>query len=83
MSTNSDSALEKLTRMVQVFGEDQELLDWYNALGQMSIVARRNAIYSMIDKMTARKADNDLVSSLRLLTDSRVFDAVRLALQEL
>jgi hypothetical protein len=83
MSTNSDSALEKLTRMVQVFGEDQELLDWYNSLGQMSTVARRNAIFSMIDKMTARKTDNDLVSSLRLLTDSRVFDAVRLALQEL
>jgi hypothetical protein len=82
MALNTDSALNNLARMVQVIGPDKQLRRWFSALGQMPTLERRNAIYSMSEQMTADGKDEDLVASFRLLADTRVFDAARLALQE-
>ena len=82
MALNTDSALDNLARLVRVIGPDQQLRQWFSALGQKPEVERRNAIYSMSEQMRADGKDEDLVVSFRLLADARVFEAARLALQE-
>lgn len=75
MALNPDSALDNLTRMVQVIEGDRELYDWFCTLAHKSTVTRRNKIYAMVERMRAERTDADLVASFRLLADSRVFDA--------
>ena len=82
MAINPDSALENLTRLVQVIGPDRELRQWFSALARKSAVERRNEIYLACERMRAAGQDADLVVSFRLLADARVFAAVSLALQE-
>jgi hypothetical protein len=82
MTLNTESALDILTRMVQVIGRDRKLRQWFSALTQQSAVDRRNEIFMTSEKMRAEGKDADLAASFRLLADSRVFDAARLALQE-
>jgi len=82
MALNTDTALDNLTRMVQVIGRDQKLRQWFSALTQQSAVERRNEIFAASERMRAEGKDMDLVASFRLLADSKVFDAARLALQE-
>jgi hypothetical protein len=82
MALDAESALDNLTRMVQVIGRDRELRQWFSALTEQSAVERRNEIFMTSEKMRAEGKDTELVASFRLLADSRVFDAARLALQE-
>ena len=82
MPLGTDSALENLTLMVQVFGRDQQLRQWFSLLAAKPTVERRTEIYSMSERMRAEGKDEDLVASFRLLADTRVFDAARLALQK-
>jgi len=82
MTLDTESALDNLARMVQVIGRDQRLRQWFSALTQQSAVERRNEIFMTSERMRAEGKDTDLVASFRLLADSRVFDAARLALQE-
>jgi hypothetical protein len=82
MTLDTESALNNLARMVQVIGRDQRLRQWFSALTQQSAVERRNEIFMTSERMRAEGKDTDLVASFRLLADSRVFDAARLALQE-
>jgi hypothetical protein len=82
MTLDTESALDNLARMVQVIGRDQGLRQWFSALTQKSAVERRNEIFMTSERMRAEGKDTDLVASFRLLADSRVFDAARLALQE-
>ena len=82
MTLDTESALNNLARMVQVIGRDQRLRQWFSALTQQSAVERRNEIFMTSERMRAEGKDTDLVESFRLLADSRVFDAARLALQE-
>ena len=82
MTLDTESALNNLARMVQVIRRDQRLRQWFSALTQQSAVERRNEIFMTSERMRAEGKDTDLVESFRLLADSRVFDAARLALQE-
>ena len=82
MALTTDTALNNLTRMVQVIGRDQKLRLWFAAVTQRSAVDRRNEIFAVSERMRAEGKDADLVASFRLLADSRVFEAARLALQE-
>jgi len=82
MTLDTESALNNLARMVQVIRRDQRLRQWFSALTQQSAVERRNEIFMTSERMRAEGKDTDLVASFRLLADSRVFDAARLALQE-
>ena len=82
MTLDTESALDNLARMVQVIGRDQGLRQWFSALTQKSAVERRNEIFMTSERMRAEGKDMALVASFRLLADSRVFDAARLALQE-
>ena len=82
MTPNADTALEILTRMVQVIGPDKQLRGWFAALSQKSALERRNEIYLRSEQMRADGKDEDLVVSFRLLTDSRVFEAAKLALKD-
>jgi hypothetical protein len=81
MALNPDSALDNLTRMVQVIEGDRKLHDWFCTLAQTPTVTRRNKIYAMVQRMRAEGTDTDLVASFRLLADSRVFDAACEALR--
>jgi hypothetical protein len=81
MAINPDSVLDNLTRLVQVIGPDQQLRQWFSALAKKSAVERRNEIYLACERMQAAGQDADLVVSLRLLADARVFTATALALQ--
>ena len=82
MTISANSALNNLTRMVQVVGRDPQLRQWFSALAQKPAADRRNEIYSTSERMRADGKDEDLVASFRLLADSRVFDAARVALQK-
>jgi len=83
MTLDTESALNNLARMVQVIGRDQRLRQWFSALTQQSAVERRNEIFMTSERMRAEGKDTDLVESFRLLADSRVFDAARLALKSM
>jgi len=82
MSTTFDAALDNLTRIVRVVGDDQKLRRWFHSLSKKSAVERRNAIYVMSEQMAAQNVDADLVASFRLLADARIFDAACLALRD-
>ena len=82
MHLTPHSALDKLTRMVQVIGCDPDLRRWFIALGWKSLVERRNEIYAASERMRGERKDADLVSCVGLLADPRVFDAASAALQE-
>jgi hypothetical protein len=82
MALDTESALDNLARMVQVIGRDQALRQWFSALTQKSAVERRNEIFMTGERMRAEGKDTDLVAPFRLLADSKVFDAARLANQE-
>jgi hypothetical protein len=75
MALNPDSALDNLTRIVQVIEGDRKLHEWFCTLAHRPTVTRRNEIYAMVERMRAEGTDADLVASFRLLADSRVFDA--------
>ena len=83
MALNTDSALEHLTRIVQVIGSDQKLRQWFADLAHKSLVERRNEIHSTSERMRQEGEDADLVASFLLLADPRVFYAACAALREL
>ena len=82
MHLTPHSVLDILTRMVQVIGCDPDLRRWFTALGRKSLVERRNEISAASGLMRAERKDADLVSSVALLADPRVYDAASAALQE-
>ena len=82
MDLTNNSALENLTRIVQVIGRDKELRCWFSSLERMSSVERRNEIYATSDRMRTQGKDAELIVSFRLLSDPRVFEAASQALQE-
>ena len=83
MALNSDTALDNLTRMVQVIQNDQKLREWFCELAHKSAVERSNEIYSVAERMRTEGKDADLAASFHLLADARVFDAARLAAAKL
>lgn len=82
MNVTPNSALDHLTRMVQVIGDDPDLRRWFMALSRKSLIERRNEIYAASDRMRAERKDADLASCIGLLADPRVFEAASAALQE-
>jgi hypothetical protein len=82
MKTTPDTALDNLTRIVQVVRHDRALRQWFAALSQQPAPARRAAIFGMCEQMAARNEDPGLVTAFRLLADDNVFDATRLALNQ-
>jgi hypothetical protein len=82
MDLNADSALENLTRMVEVIDGDENLRQWFSSLTEQSEVGRRNEILAASEKMRAEGGDPDLAASFQLLADPRVFEAARQALKE-
>ena len=75
MSTSVDTALDNLTRIVQVVRRDRKLRRWFDSLSQMSALERSKAIFAMSEQMVAESEDADLVAAFRLLADARVFEA--------
>ena len=82
MHTDADSALEGLTRFVQVIGRDAALRQRFQRLAERSPVQRANEIHIMVEQMTAEHQDPDLVRLFRLFADARVFKAALVALRE-
>jgi hypothetical protein len=82
MSITPDAALDSLTRIIQVVGDDQKLRRWFQALIKKPVVDRRNEIYFMSERLAVQNGDTDLAASFSLLADPRIFDAARLALSE-
>jgi len=82
MSTSVDTALDNLTRIVQVVRRDRKLRRWFDSLSQKSALERRNAIFAMSEQMLAESEDADLVAAFHLLADARVFEAACEALAD-
>ena len=82
ISTDAESALERLGWLVQAIGESPSLCRWLSDLEQKSFVERRNQILLMTAQMSGKKEDAQLIVSIALLADHAVFNAVLLALRE-
>ena len=82
MTLNREIALKNLARIVQVIRDERQMNRWFCEMAHKSAVERRNEIYSMVERMRCEGEDADLIASFRLLADSRVFRAVRVALRE-
>ena len=82
MSINSDSAYEILTTLARAIAEDKKLRLWFHSLSQKSVVERRNEIFQMEVEIADKYKDTDLASALHLLTDARVFEAAKVAVNE-
>jgi hypothetical protein len=82
MKTDADSALEGLSRFVQVIGRDTALRQRFGRLAGLSPIQRSNEIHVMADQMTTEHKDPELVALFRLFADARVFEAAVVALRE-
>jgi len=82
MAPDADSVADSLTTLVQVIGRDRNLSQWFRRLDQMSAIERRNQVFKISEQMTNDGKDRDAVDAFRLLADTRIFDATRLALRE-
>lgn len=82
MNPDADTALEALTRFVQVIGRDAALRQRFHQLAELSPVQRSNEVHIMAEQMTAEHKDPELVAVFRLFADARVFEAALLALRE-
>ncbi len=82
MNTDAESAIEALTRFVQVIGRDAVLCRRFQRLAGLSPVQRANEIHIMAEQMAAAHKDPELVRFFRLFADQRVFAAALKALRE-
>ena len=82
MNAKSDSALEHLTRFVQVIGRDAALRKRFWQIAKLSPAQRFNEIYILAEQMTAERKDPALVAVFRLFADARVFEAAMIALRQ-
>jgi hypothetical protein len=82
MAFRRDKVLNNLARIIQVIRNDRKLHEWFSRLAHKSTVERRNEIYAMLERMRAEGEDAELMASLQLLSDSKVFEAARMALGE-
>ena len=82
MALDAESALDHLARMVQMIARDKDLKQWFSGLAQKPEPERCYEIYSRSEAIRAAGEDDDLIRAFRLLTDSRVFEAACLALQD-
>jgi len=82
MNSNPDSALEGLSRLVQVIGGDTVIRQRFCRLAALTPVQRSNEIHIMAEQMAAERKDPELVALFRLFADARVFEAAMLAMRE-
>jgi hypothetical protein len=82
MAADINPTLDSLAALIQAIAHDQKLRKWFCALTEKSAVARRNEIYAMTARMTQQGEDTSIVTSLFLLADAKIFDAVCRALRE-
>ena len=82
ISTDAESALERLSWLAQAIGESPGLCRWLCDLEQKSFVERRNQILLMTAQMSGKKEDVQLTASFALLANREIFNAVLLALRE-
>ena len=78
-----ESALDRLSTIVQVIRSDRALASWFSGLTRLSAVDRRNAIFGMSEKMRAQGQDPSMVACFQLLSEIEVFEAAHLALEGL
>lgn len=82
MKPDADSALDNLTRFVQVIGSDSALRQRFSQLANLSPAQRANEIHIMAEQIAAEHKDPELVAIFRLFADARVFEAAVVALRE-
>jgi len=82
MKAREDAALDDLARFVQVIGRDKSLQERFCRLAALSPVQRSNEVHVMAEQMNAENKDQELVSVFRLFADTRVFEAVMVALRD-
>ena len=82
MMINHDSLIENLTSLTLAIGERAELRKWFHELAQKPAHQRTGAILAMSERIATEGKDAALASSFKLLADSRVFDAARMALEK-
>ena len=82
MATDADSALNNLARFVQVIAREPQLKERLRRLAKMSPANRFIETQVLAERMLAEGEDADLVASLRLLSDGRVFSAAVAALRD-
>jgi hypothetical protein len=82
MSADADSAIDNLAAFVQAIAGDPKLRERFGRLAQMSPTQRFNEIHIMAHSMAAGGEDAELIASLRLLADARVFGAAMAALRD-
>jgi hypothetical protein len=77
-----DSIIDDLARFILVMRSDHQLQYWFRDLEKKPLLQRHNDIQTLARQLAAENRDADLVASFKLLSNSRVFDAVSLALRE-
>jgi hypothetical protein len=82
MGTDADSALDNLAAFVQAIAGDPTLRERFCRIAKMSPTQRFNEIQIMAHRMAAEGEDAELIASLRLLADARVFGAAMAALRD-
>jgi hypothetical protein len=82
MSANADSALDNLAAFVQAIAGEPALRERFCRIAKMSPAQRFNEIQIMAHRMAVDGEDAELIASLRLLTDARVFGAAMAALRD-
>ena len=82
MNSNPDSALEGLSRLVQVIGGDTAIRQRFCRLAGLTPLQRANEIHILAEQMAVERKDPELVALFRLFADARVFEAAMVAMRE-
>ena len=82
MAANTSKTIDSLAILIQAIAHEAKLRDWFCAIAGKSAVERRNEIFAAAKRMNEKGEDPKIVSSMFLLTEEKIFDAVRQMLRE-
>ena len=79
---DTDFVYNQLAELVQAIRESEKLTEWFGALSQLAEPERRESVKRMAQEMTLEGEPKNMTTTLWLLAEASVFEAVKLALLE-
>jgi len=82
MAANTSTTFDSLAILIQAVAHEPKLRDWFCTLAGKSAVERRNEIFAATRRMSGQGEDPEIISTLFLLTEEKIFAVARQALRE-
>lgn len=80
---NEGETYQELTRLMEVFSGDKDLMSWFQSLQTMGDPGRRSHLSSMIEGMRTNGERPDLITAVESLMSPEVFKSTMQTFQSL